>query len=129
MVNSNMACSGKPASPEEGSILDERIIEGLRELDALEEIGRAFLEEVPARIAGLRDALDRRDLVALEDKAHALKGSSGAVGGRRVAEVSARLEQMARAGVLEGADELVARLERHFQELGVALEEAWSRPG
>ena len=118
----------REAPPEgEGPVLDDRMIEGLRELGALEEIGRAFLAEVPSRMVGLREAWDKRDVADLERRAHALKGSSGAVGAKRVAQTSARLEKLARSGTIDGADELLARLENDFAVFERAIEAEWMR--
>ncbi|MDI1479750.1 response regulator [Polyangium sp. y55x31] len=115
------------ASDGAGPVLDMRMIEGLRELGALEEIGRAFLAEVPGRMVGLRDALKKRDAADLERRAHALKGSSGAVGAKRVAETSARLESMSRSGKLDGAEKLLDHLEHEFEVFASAIEVEWSR--
>ncbi|MRG92392.1 hybrid sensor histidine kinase/response regulator [Polyangium spumosum] len=118
---------GVSASEDAGPVLDARMVEGLRELGALEEIGRAFLAEVPGRMVGLREASKKRDVVDLERRAHALKGSSGAVGAKRVAETSARLESLARSGAIDGAEELITRLEREFEDFARAIEDEWSR--
>ncbi|HVK71205.1 MAG TPA: response regulator, partial [Polyangium sp.] len=123
------AALARPAVVSDGAgpVLDMRMIEGLRELGALEEICRAFLAEVPGRMVGLRDALKKRDAADLERRAHALKGSSGAIGAKRVAETSARLESMARAGKLDGAEELLDRLELEFEGFASAIEIEWAR--
>ncbi|MDI1428986.1 response regulator [Polyangium sorediatum] len=121
--------AARPAvvSDDAGPVLDMRMVDGLRELGALEEIGRAFLAEVPERMVGLRGALKKRDAVDLERRAHALKGSSGAIGAKRVAETSARLERMARSGKLDGAEELLDRLEHEFEGFASAVEVEWAR--
>ena len=108
-------------------ILDEQTIDQLRDLGVLEEIGRSFLDEGPQFIADLRDALHRHDSTALLRTAHTLKGVSAATGATRIRDNSVRFEELGRAGVFDGADELLAQTETNFRELAYALEDAWKR--
>jgi HPt (histidine-containing phosphotransfer) domain-containing protein len=108
------------------SILDEEMIDQLRDLGVLEEITRSFLDEGPRFIGELRTAIHRGDATALFRAAHTLKGVSAATGAKRVTAGSRQLEELGKAGVLDGTEELVAQLERDFQELVPAFEEAWT---
>lgn len=75
-----------------------------------------FLEEYPGYIAGIREAVVRRDARALEGTAHILKGSVSNFMALSVAQAAETLEVMGRTGHLEGAEralvELVAEVER-----------------
>lgn len=108
-------------------ILDEQTIAQLRDLGILEEIGRSFLDQGPQFIAELRDAIHRHDSAALRRTAHTLKGVSAATGATRIRNNSIRFEELGRAGVFDGADELLAQIETNFRELAYALEDAWAR--
>lgn len=108
-------------------ILDEQTIAQLRDLGILEEIGRSFLDEGPQFIAELRDAVRRRDSAALRRTAHTLKGVSAATGAIRIRDNSVRFEELGRAGVFDGTDELLAQVETNFRELAYALKDAWTQ--
>ena len=108
-------------------ILDELTIAQLRDLGILEEIGRSFLDQGPQFIAELQDAIHRHDSAALRRTAHTLKGVSAAIGATRIRNNSIRFEELGRAGVFDGADELLAQIETNFRELAHALEDAWAR--
>jgi HPt (histidine-containing phosphotransfer) domain-containing protein len=62
-------------------------------------------------VAAVRVACDAGDSRALEAAAHKLKGSSGTLGAKRVAEFCERLEAIGRAGTVDGATALVEELE------------------
>jgi signal transduction histidine kinase/DNA-binding response OmpR family regulator/HPt (histidine-containing phosphotransfer) domain-containing protein len=57
-----------------------------------------FLAEAEHRLASMEAALRASDYAAFARYAHTLKGSSGMLGGRRLAATCAALEQAARAG-------------------------------
>jgi len=74
-----------------------------------------------ARLAGeIRDAIARQDGGALQAAAHRLRGSAGYFAAQRACELSARLEQLGKAGdfstaterACEELDEELARLDR-----------------
>jgi HPt (histidine-containing phosphotransfer) domain-containing protein len=53
----------------------------------------------------------------LKRAAHNLKGSSNNLGARTMAELSAALEVLGKNGTVEGATELVTRLEQEYQRV------------
>ena len=61
-------------------------------------------------------------LESLERLAHTLKSSSGIVGGRRMAELCARLEHSSRDGVLDEASALLQQIVAQFAELSTELD-------
>ncbi len=108
------------------TVLDEQVLEQLRDLGALEEIGRAYLEELSQQLIELRGALSQQDLGAMGRVAHTLKGASASSGAKGVADACAQIERMARSGTLAGADDLVANIERNFSNVKSAFEKAWA---
>jgi HPt (histidine-containing phosphotransfer) domain-containing protein len=83
----------------------------------LAEIVALFVEEMPQRVAGLRDALEARDWERLAGLAHQLKGSAGSHGFALVGQGAARVEDAIRSGLPElqikqAVDELLALCRR-----------------
>jgi PAS domain S-box-containing protein len=90
----------------------------------LAELVDSFLEEVPPLLANLRQALERGDAAELRRAAHTIKSSSNDFGATTLAELCQELENMGKIGTLDGADELVARVEGEYEQVRVALEAA-----
>ena len=118
------AVGGKP----EEDLLDEDVLASLRELqeqgepDILNELIELFLDEAPAQLSALREAIEGGgDAGPVERVAHALKGSSGNVGAMRVAAVCAELETVGRDRELTRAPELLDQLEVEFDRTRQAL--------
>lgn len=120
-----------PASPEDP--LDRAALENLLELqlegepDILGELVEAFLDDTPHRLTDLREAISRGDTQAVKDTAHTLKGSSGNMGAKRMAQVCEDLEETGRSGDLARAPEQLALLEDEFGRARAALETELSR--
>jgi len=126
-------CAREPApvqvQPEGPSPLDPSYLDSLRKLGELSgrplvrEIVESYLAETPRRLERLRDALlqaDARDFILV---AHSLKGSSAQLGARRVAEVSAELEEKGQNAELGDVAPLLAELEREIERVAPLLEE------
>ncbi|WP_269533376.1 PAS domain-containing hybrid sensor histidine kinase/response regulator [Chitinimonas sp. BJYL2] len=69
----------------------------------LDQLLGLFCEEWPARQAALRRALQAGDAAQLQELAHTLKGSFGALAGSPGQQAAWRLEQAARAGQVDAA--------------------------
>ena len=97
----------RPSRPSRPTLptLDPRMVESLRELEIWEEISQAFMAELPERLQALRDAIGCKSYTDVEHVAHAAKGGSGAIGAARMSSMFARIEEMAEASALAGADE------------------------
>lgn len=84
-------------------VLDLATLDQLRGLqeegeeDLLVELIDLFVADVPARVAGLADALERGDWCLLAERAHSLKGSCASLGAVHMARLCARLEAMGEA--------------------------------
>ncbi|MBI3848504.1 MAG: response regulator [Planctomycetes bacterium] len=109
-------------------VLDVRMIEQLTEIAAddnpgfLGEMIDAFDATATDTARLLHDALRRGDAHALERAAHSLKGSSGSLGAARVAALCQRLQEIGRAGMIDGAEPLVDELDHELGEAKAALE-------
>ena len=105
--------------------IDAAKIELLRQTSAglVGELVEIYIDDAPARIAAIRDAVTRRDAPALASSAHALRGSSGNVGATRVLSLCAKLEDIGRAGGTDGAADLVEDLTVEYERATRALRE------
>ena len=93
---------------------------GDREL--LREVAELFLDDYPRELANLKEALAHRDASLVERCSHSLKGSVSNFGAPEVFSVALALEEQGRAGKLDGAGELLLRLEDALQRLRPELE-------
>ena len=111
------------------SQLDLDRLDSLRRLGELAgrpllgEIVDSYLAEMPQRLERLRAALDRGDGPDLTFVAHSLKGSSNQIGAKRMAALSAELEQRGQSGELAPAAPLLAELVREADRVAPLLEE------
>jgi PAS domain S-box-containing protein len=104
--------------------LDDGALGSLRELggDAfLGEVIDAFLADAPQLIATLRRSLDEESTEELRRAAHTLKSNGATLGAAEFAELCRTLEQRAKEGELDGASELVDRIEQEYRPLEQAL--------
>jgi CheY-like chemotaxis protein len=112
--------------PEE--CIDPDKIEELKELacgadsDWLEGLIHQFLADSSLRLEKLRGACASGEAKAVEDVAHALKGSSATMGATVVQRIAERLQLMGRSDALEGAGMLLGELERELGTAGKYLE-------
>lgn len=115
------------AAGEPDPVLDPVYLERLLELqrhsgrNVVPLIVDSFVTEWPRRLERMRNALargDRQDLVLV---AHTLKGGSAQLGALRVASVSRELEESGKGGRLDGAGEILDRLERELEAASAAL--------
>lgn len=94
------------------SVLDAQVLTELRKQvgDALPTMVRVFLEDVPAYIRSLKDAVSVSDCKAIEDIAHGIKGGASNFGAERLTDICQQLEDMGRAQHLDGAQELLDKV-------------------
>ena len=90
-----------------------------------EELGRlmaeGFVEDIPQRIAALKDDLAASAVANVERQAHTIKGAASTVSGQALRAVAAQMEQAARAGDLAAVSASLPELERQFARLRAAL--------
>ena len=105
---------------EDPVILDHAVISGLRKLtppgepDVLAEVLKLFLEEVPPRIARLRNAWQAGNIQEVHRAAHSLKGSAGNIGAHRLFEVCRQLDDISKSADPSSAAPLVDALGVEF---------------
>lgn len=102
---------GNPETAESGLIDDAELllrVGGDRALAA--ELLDLYRVDLGTRLVLMRGMLEARDLNALGDEAHALRGASASVSAPEIAAVAAALESCARGGDYEGC-------ERSFSDL------------
>ncbi|MEG4960192.1 MULTISPECIES: response regulator [unclassified Microcoleus] len=146
-VGSNVAVAGNPqltipnspavvdwgasnldrALSESHDSLSAKIIEGLREVEALDEAIEIYLETAPELLRGISMALGNADPLALRRSAHSLKSISGTLGAFRLFELCEELEIMGRMGtnanqpLPDPACALLEQVEAEYQRVETAL--------
>ncbi|HEX6953193.1 MAG TPA: GAF domain-containing protein [Gaiellaceae bacterium] len=111
--------------------LDAAALGSLRDLGGDEFLGEvidAFLADAPDLIATLRRSLAEQGTEELRRAAHTLKSNGATLGAEDFAELCRTLEQHAKDGELEGAGELVDRIEQEYGPLRDALATLRSEP-
>jgi HPt (histidine-containing phosphotransfer) domain-containing protein len=107
--------------------IDRAVINELRVLgtatghDFVGELIDQFVRETDLRLIELREAFAVDDVAAVPRIAHAIKGSAGQLGGRRLALSCGRLERKAEGGCVSGCELDVRDVEFDYRELRVAL--------
>jgi CheY-like chemotaxis protein/HPt (histidine-containing phosphotransfer) domain-containing protein len=107
--------------------LSAKIIEGLRDVEALFEAIDIYLETAPELLRGISMALCNADPLALRRDAHSLKSISGTLGAFRLFELCEKLEIIGRMGTeankpLSGPESgLLQQVEAEYQRVETAL--------
>lgn len=107
--------------------LSAKIIEGLRDVEALDEAIEIYLETAPELLRGISMALCNADPLALRRSAHSLKSISGTLGAFRLFELCEELEIMGRMGteankpLPDPACALLEQVEAEYQRVETAL--------
>jgi CheY-like chemotaxis protein len=98
-----------------------RQFQGEGEPDIVQELAAAFQFETPPLLQALRQAVAQGQPKQLKWVAHNLKGSSQNLGARSMADLSGELETIGKNGTVEGAAELLTRLEQEYRRVCQAL--------
>jgi CheY-like chemotaxis protein len=91
--------------------------------DLLMHVIEVFLEDAPAMLARLRDAIQSGNASEVSSAAHALKGSVGLFAQGRAYEDARRLEQIGRSGDLANGESVRAEVETSVSALMSELRE------
>jgi PAS domain S-box-containing protein len=113
-----------PSEAARDAALDAGALENLRELGGeafLAEVIDTFLSDAPALVAALRTSHEQGDAEELRRAAHTLKSNGQTFGAGRFSELCRALEERARVGDVDGAEELVDRIEREYGALEETL--------
>jgi len=81
-----------------------------------------FLSDAPRLVEAARRGLEHRQTDEVRRAAHTLKSNGATFGATSLSELSRQLEGLARSGTLEGADELIARIDAEYEQVRIALE-------
>ncbi len=122
--------SGTPEMPapsdEAEPVLDQSALARLRESERqdplLHQLIHLFLQETPAHLAELQEAVARGDARRVEEVAHHLKGSAEQLGATRMSRTCTALQEAGRRADLGTAAAQVADLQREFVRVRTALE-------
>jgi histidine phosphotransfer protein HptB len=106
--------------------IDRATFEGLKETTGAEfalELVDTFLEEAPAMLADLRDALAAKDADRFRRAAHSLKSNSNTFGALGLAAMARELELSSVAKVSEGKSEPIDALAHEYSRVAAELTE------
>jgi CheY-like chemotaxis protein/HPt (histidine-containing phosphotransfer) domain-containing protein len=81
-----------------------------------------FLSDAPRLVEAARRGLEHGQTDEVRRAAHTLKSNGATFGATSLSELSRQLEALARSGRLEGADELIARIDAEYERVRTALE-------
>ena len=113
-----------PDEPGPDGLLDGAVIAELRAVvspSTLAAVLDAFEDEAGERAAEICTAASEGDAASLATAAHALKGAAASLGASHTARLAGRLEELARAGGVDGASELADDLARSLRDSSIAL--------
>jgi signal transduction histidine kinase/DNA-binding response OmpR family regulator/HPt (histidine-containing phosphotransfer) domain-containing protein len=122
-----IAEGGAPPEGEGADLLDPQALEAIRRLrrpggpDLLARVVHIYLDDAPALVDRLAEALDAGDIDTFTRSAHTLKSSSANLGARALAERCRELELRGRAGQLDGTRPLLAEVRRRVGSTIAAL--------
>jgi CheY-like chemotaxis protein/HPt (histidine-containing phosphotransfer) domain-containing protein len=100
----------------------DKLIKMVDDPDFLVELIESFLSNMPRLLANLHQALEQGDTSGMRTAAHTLKANSRDFGAKDLFELCQELEMKAKAGTLDGAAELIARIEPASERVKEALE-------
>jgi signal transduction histidine kinase/HPt (histidine-containing phosphotransfer) domain-containing protein/AmiR/NasT family two-component response regulator len=83
----------------------------------LKEVCGKFVAQVQSQIPVLHEALGRGDTETVRREAHAIKGGAANLTAQGVSDLASELEQKGKAAELDGAEEILGRLEEAFNKL------------
>jgi PAS domain S-box-containing protein len=81
-----------------------------------------FLSDAPRLVEAARRGLEHGQTGEVRRAAHTLKSNGATFGASSLSGLSRQLEALARSGVLEGADDLIARIDAEYERVRIALE-------
>lgn len=108
-------------------VLDMTVVEELLSIsddgdpELLLDLIQMFLDDGPAKVQSVTEALAVGDFDQAERAAHSLKGSSGNLGARMLQAVCERLQLSTRQRALEESRRLAPELEHRYAEAEAAL--------
>ncbi len=107
--------------------LDVNALDQLRSLDApgstelFRRLVETFVNETPMQLARLEDAIAAQDWTQASKQAHAVKGSAGNFGARRLVALCLEIEQAGKAGNAEAVLKASPHVHPEFESARDAL--------
>jgi hypothetical protein len=80
------------------------------------------LSDAPRLVEAARRGLEHGQTDEVRRAAHTLKSNGATFGATSLSELSRQLEALAKSGIPEGADELIARIDAEYERVRIALE-------
>ena len=110
----------------DGGPIDEATYDALLKMTGddqafVDDLVDTYLEDGVEQLSALDAAVDAGDAAALTRPAHSMKSSSLGVGALQLGQVCRELEELGRAGSLDGAAERVADARRQFEAVRATL--------
>jgi len=124
-----------PATPQDtDAVLDRSVLATLQLLERgqsrlLPHLIRLYLQEAPAHLVALQEAVAQGDAGRVAELAHGLKGSSAQLGATRMHCICAALQEAGGRPDLRRAAAHVAELQREFVRVHAALEAVLQEAG
>ena len=111
----------------EQSVIDPAAWAGLLEsvgddADFMAELMETYFDDSPRLLAAMQEALSASNAEDLRRAAHSLKSSSANFGALRLSKKCKELEDIGKAGVLEGAAEQIGQIVAEYEKARAALE-------
>ncbi len=111
----------------EQETIDRAVLDGLLDsvggdAEFLAELMQTYFADAPDLFAAMHAALAAGKPDDFRRAAHSLKSNSANFGAMSLSRMAKELEEMGRAGTLDGAREKVARAEEEFARVREALE-------
>ncbi|MBS1802408.1 MAG: PAS domain-containing protein [Acidobacteria bacterium] len=89
----------------------------------LQVVLRAFLADIPTRLRHLADAIKRKDIPAISDQLHSLKGAASNVGAERLNKIVVKMENSSKLGDIDSVASLQPDLIALFSEFRNVVEQ------
>jgi HPt (histidine-containing phosphotransfer) domain-containing protein len=111
----------------EQSVIDPAAWAGLLEsvgddVDFVAELMEAYFDDSPGLLTAMQEAFSAGNAEDLRRAAHSLKSNSANFGAIRLSRQCKELEDMGKAGVLEGAAEQIGQIVAEYEKARAALE-------
>lgn len=98
------------------------------DVEFLKELVDAYLDSAPGLFAAMRQAAANADAAGLQRAAHTLKSGSASMGALALAARCKELEDMGRAGSLDGAEARIAAAAAAYDDVAAALRDHVQAP-
>lgn len=100
----------------------ELVARSMGDLELSRYIATIFMENAPEYLKAIRGALAAKDVGALRQSSHKLKGAAATMALLELAEAARRFEEMAETGGMDTVPQFLPALEKNFEEACQALQ-------